>query len=148
MNINYVTGFNLDNETIESRLSDFIDNLPHGGGINYTWSANKPARGEYVYFSNGYEVMAESGYYIGTQQFTIRFPSRLFHDAIFNLSYAQIKVDLYHALIQQFDIQFNGNRHLGEYYQLKEYLVDTIAYSLAEYFGRHLDANKEKMLFA
>lgn len=146
MNENNFTGFNLSDNGWDI-LAAFVDEaLPHGNGINYDWSGKKTVN--YVYFSNGYQVMNEAGFYIGVQWFTVRMDRRLFHDALFNLGYRDHKAALYNELIKSFDVQFNGNRHLGEYHRLREYLVDTIACSLADYFKRHLDANKRMILFA
>jgi len=148
MNENNFSGFGsvLDNDTNSEILAAFVDNaLPHGSGINYDWQGKKTVN--YVYFTNAYQTMNESGFYIGSQMFTVRFDRRLFHDAMFSASNGDIKSKLYAALIADFTVQFNGNRHLGEYYGLHDYLVDTIAYSLMDYFQRHLDNNKHMILF-
>ena len=43
--------------------------LPHGSGINYDYKIR--VGGARLYVSNGYDVMDESGMYVGTLPFTV-----------------------------------------------------------------------------
>ena len=142
MNKNYFTGFGnmVDSEAFEA----FIDALPHGSGVDYDWSGHMPANGRYVYFSNGYHVMNEAGFYVGRQDFTIRIPADIFQKMIEIMDIPSVHwkydkatmdkeiVSLRRLLSDSFTLQFNNGRYLADYYMLRDYLEDTIAYALQE----------------
>lgn len=83
-----------------------ILNLPHGSGINYDWYCEKHKDGKIVCF-NRFDVMNEHGFYIGAATFSICW---------------------YLASEKNFRLQFHGRRaqYLNQYYNLREYLEDTI----------------------
>lgn len=91
---------------------DIIDNLPHGSGINCDWHISKTTRGKVV-CHNSYQVMNETGFYIGYADFSIRFGAE--HPADFRL--------MFHG---------RQSQYLAQYYQLRDYLEDTIFWSLPE----------------
>jgi hypothetical protein len=140
MNNNY-TGFDqFDDDALEY----FIENLPHGSGINCEWSGNIPETGDYVYISNSYQCMNENGFYDGYQDFSIRIlrvdfarlmdfyqkyeayqyiPSKERVQGLFNATLEMIKDD--------FVLQFNNGQYKAERYMLRDYLEDTIRWSLS-----------------
>lgn len=125
MNKNYFTGFStiFDNDELTAVFKDFIDSLPHGSGIDCDWSGHMPDNGRYVYFANSYHVMSEYGMYIGYQDFTVRVDREDFTQFIENHG---ARYQAMESMKNDFKLQFNGTRHLANYYQLREYLEDTI----------------------
>jgi hypothetical protein len=145
MNANYFTGFNGLDELV--MFEEFVDSLPHGSGIDCTWGGHTTKHGKYVYFTNSYHVMNEVGYYVGYQDFTVRLDKKEFH--LF-LTYTELKRtqcidepdredwtmiahDTIDSILKSFTIQFNNGHYLADYYGLREYLEDTIYWSLKEW---------------
>jgi hypothetical protein len=132
MNINYVTGLDVNDDRVVSGLEFLIDTLPHGSGIDCGWSINAPKNGRYVYFSNSYHCMDDNGYYVGYQDFTIVIPAFMVYQLIEFINYTD-KTMLHAALkfcAHMFTLQFNGDRYLSERYDLRDYLTDTVYHAL------------------
>lgn len=132
MNINYVTGLDVNDGKILSGLEFLIDTLPHGSGINCEWSINAPKNGRYVYFSNSYHCMNEGGYYVGYQDFSIVFPLCMFDQVVDKCRY----IDKSHVtaviklIADMFTLQFNNGQYLADKYMLRDYLTDTVYHAL------------------
>ena len=88
---------------LQEKVDRIVSVLPHGSGINYDYKIL--FIGSRLYVSNCYDVMNESGMYIGALPFTV--------------CYKRGKLDY---------IQFNGLTPRGYYiaqkYSIKEYLYD------------------------
>ena len=150
MNKNYFTGFSsiFDDDKLTAVLEDFIDNLPHGSGIDCDWAGHMPANGEYVYFRNSYHCMDEYGYYDGYQDFTLRIPKVDFIRFVYGSWFMSLSMISDHvteaksmwgnasiAIIGEFTVQFNNGHYLADKHMLKGYLGDTFAYALRDYFN-------------
>ncbi len=152
MNTNYFTGFDsmLEDDKLTAVLEDFIDNLPHGSGIDCDWTGHMSANGKYVYFSNAYHAMNEYGYYEGYQDFTVRIPKIDFIRFVYGswIMFKSLAIATDHvteaknmwgdatiSIIENFVIQFNGGHYLADKHMLKDYLGDTIAWALRDYFN-------------
>lgn len=144
MNKNYFTGFGnmVDKEAFEA----FVDALPHGSGIDYEWAGHMPKNGRYVYFSNSYHVMNDNGMYDGWQDFSIVLSADIFlamidaYDKANRYAYTPSKENeqnkvkvLSEVLADNFVLQFNNGRHYLADDFLREYLTDTIHYSISEF---------------
>ena len=139
MNTNYFTGFD---EKYDDFLEVFIDNLPHGSGINYDWNGHMPKNGDYVTFGNSFDCYTEYGFHDGSQDFFIRI---LKTDFIrLSQEYHKVTNYLYHPAIDKakrnflalldfirsdFTLHYSGGNYKAEKYMLGDYLLDTIAYS-------------------
>ena len=101
------------NDEKESILSMIEQELPHGSGIDGDWylQLTTPTR---VNAFNSYHCMDEHGYYDGWVDFTVHFD--LADKDVFKVT---IRSDY-------------ENRYRAEKYGLREYLEDTIAYSLED----------------
>lgn len=95
-----------------------IDALPHGGGIDCSWSIDRLKKGNIV-ARNSYHVMNKNGYYDGWQDFSIRiYPTETGHD---------------------FRLLFTGYRQRKQWAcDLRDYLEDSIYLSLDTLFNRTL----------
>jgi len=93
-----------------------IDCLPHGSGIDRSWSITRQANGNIACY-NSYHGMNEHGYYDGWQDFSIRiFPIGTSNDA-------PCHVD--------FKIVFHGYRQRKQWvWGLRDYLEDSIYHCL------------------
>lgn len=133
MNTNYVTGFNTNDDCTYDGLEFLIDLLPHGSGIDCTWGIHKPKNGRYVYFTNSYHCMNDNGYYVGYQDFSIVIPSIMIDQVIKYMRYTD--KSLLHStmriLSDMFTLQFNNGQYLADRFMLRDYLEETIAYSLS-----------------
>ncbi len=145
MNTNYFTGFSsmLEDDKLTAVFEDFVDNLPHGSGINCDWAGHMSDSGKYVYFRNSYHAMNEYGFYDGYQDFTVRIPKidfmafiygQWFH-SIGKESWGMGRVNASLSIVENFVIQFNNGHYLADKHMLKEYLDDTFAYTLRDYFN-------------
>jgi len=83
--------------------------LPHGAGINSTWQISD--KGSYLKCECSYQVMNCDGYYVGWADFSVIVPGK---DPL------------------DFRLHFHGDcaQNFNKTYQLREYLEDTIFYSL------------------
>ncbi len=150
MNINYFTGFDsmLEDGKLTAVLEDFIDNLPHGSGIDCDWEGHMPDSGKYVYFRNSYHCMDEYGYYEGYQDFTVRIPKIDFINFVYGSWFMSMSMtsdlvteaknmwgDATISIIDEFTVQFNGGHYLADKHMLKDYLDDTFAWALRDYFN-------------
>ena len=90
-------------------VEDVRDALPHGSGIDDSWEIDH--MGSYFRCYNGYHAMNEDGYYDGWADFSVIIP---------------IKDP------ENFRLHFHGQRsqRLNRRYALREYLEDTIYWSL------------------
>jgi len=90
-------------------IDELKDKLPHGSGINGDWDISENA--DTFTACNFYEPMNENGYYDGIAYFTLIIP----------------KTDM-----ANFELHFNGkdSQYYNRKYALREYLEDTIVYSL------------------
>ena len=132
LNINYVTGFNTQDDRVVDGQEFIIDLLQHGSGIDSNWSIHKPKNGRYVYFGNSYHCMDDNGFYCGYQDFSVILPAVIV-DHIIKVSRYHTKTELYNILkisAGMFTLQFNGDRYLSEYYALRDYLTDTVYHAL------------------
>ncbi len=150
MNTNYFTGFDsmLDDDNLTAILEDFVENLPHGSGINCEWAGHMPDNGKYVYFRNSYHCMDENGFYDGYQDFTFRIPKIDFINFIYGSWFMSLSMisdhvteaknmwaDATMSIIDEFVIQFNNGHYLADKHVLKDYLDDTFAWALRDYFN-------------
>jgi len=115
-----------------------IDQLPHGSGINCDWNVNSGENSQYVYLCNSFHLMNDSGFYIGYADFRIRINKGDFIHLIntiarYERAYPSIRYHVISELSEilktmsgNFALQFTGDRHLAKYYDLREYLTDTI----------------------
>ena len=139
MNTNYFTGFD---EKYDDFLEVFIDNLPHGSGIDCEWWGNMPKSGDYVTFGNSYHCMNENGFYDGYQDFFIRIlkvdfirMALEFHKIKFYLHQPSVAIAkrnffaLKDFIRNDFTLHYSGGNYKAEKYMLTDYLVDTISYS-------------------
>lgn len=91
-----------------AKVRQFIEDL-HGSGINYDWNIEET--GTSFRASNNYDTMDEAGYYDRAVPFTVIFPKN--------------------ESMGEFKLQFEtGYHHDVEKYALRDYLRDTIAYTL------------------
>jgi len=108
----YTFGYSqlIDWESIPDSEAAIIENLPHGSGIDASWDIQVNTAGKIVAY-NSYHVMDEYGYYVGWADFSIRWTPG---DAV------------------NFRLMFHGAnaQYLNWRYLLREYLEDTIAYSI------------------
>ena len=149
MNTNYFTGFDsmLEDDKLTAVVEDFVDNLPHGSGINCDWSGRMSDSGKYVYFRNSYHCMGESGMYEGYQDFTVRIPKIDFINFVYGSWFMGMSLisdvteaknmwaDATLSIINEFTIQFNGGHYLADKHMLKDYLDDAVAWALRDYFN-------------
>ena len=150
MKTNYFTGFSsmLEDDKLTAVFEDFVDNLPHGSGINCDWAGHMSDSGKYVYFRNSYHAMNEYGFYDGYQDFTVRIPKIDFINFVYgswlmsmsmtsdiNTEAKNMWADATLSIIDEFTIQFNNGHYLADKYMLKDYLEDTLAYALRDYFN-------------
>ena len=86
-----------------------LERLPHGSGFNGDWYIEE-GKDKFV-ASNFYQVMNETGFYVGSADFKLHIPK---------------------ASIIDFKLHFTGKdaQYLNRYYCLRVYLEDTIAESL------------------
>ena len=146
----YMTDFDfLDNEDypnaqeLENSLESFVNELPHGSGIDCTWGGY--VKGNYVYFHNSYHCMNEGGFYDGYQDFRIRIDKSDFYrmlNAARNMNHYKFepsrqreikRLDVMLGYIRdEFVLQFTGGQYKADKYMLRDYLTDTIAYSIEE----------------
>lgn len=84
--------------------------LPHGSGIDGTWSYGF-LQDKYYTFSNSFHCMNDNGYYDGWQNFTLKVEKKN---------------------IENFKLEFNGHRKEKYIWQLRDYLEDSFAYVLNE----------------
>jgi len=116
----------------------FIDQLPHGSGIDCKWTIESGEHSQYVYLVNSFHVMHESGFYIGYADFRIRINKGDFIHLIntiarYERAYPSVRYyvinelsEILKSLSASFTLQFIGDRHFAQYYDLREYLTDTI----------------------
>lgn len=92
-----------------AKVERFTENL-HGSGINYKWNIEETP--STFRASNAFDVMNEAGFDIGGADFTVVFPKG--------------------ESMGEFRLEFNGNfaQKLNQRYMLRDYLQDTIAYTL------------------
>lgn len=92
-----------------SKVEQFTENL-HGSGINYKWNIEETPTTFRA--SNAFEVMNEAGFDIGAADFTVVFPKG--------------------ESMGEFRLEFNGNfaQRMNQRYMLRDYLEDTVAYTL------------------
>lgn len=134
----YNVGHSLIGGTIEF---DFARQLPHGSGIDATWEYRDTAN--YVYFSNSFHCMDENGFYGGWQDFSVRLDRTVFSYMVEakknydNYHHEAMKEDqrkrlyvLLDILAESFTLQFNGGDYLANKYFLRDYLENTIHYSI------------------
>lgn len=144
MNTVYVDNLTEDQETA---VMDFMDDLPHGSGIDCDWHCTM--KGDYVLFSNSYHCMNENGYYEGYQDFTVKLNKRDFmryidcvneaertkHWVIAHDKYTEQQLKracvMLDIIASEVILQFNGNQYLATKHYLRDYLWDTISYSIS-----------------
>lgn len=127
---------------IDEKFKIFAGMLPHGSGIDCDWNAYQT--NQYVYFTNSYHLMDQHGFYSGWQDFTVRV-ERQIYDAWLDATeksvfyrHAESKAEqtahakvLLKILASNFMLHFNnGERYLARQQRLREYLPDTIFWSL------------------
>lgn len=88
-----------------------VEELPHGSGIDCDWEITATSKS--IRFKNSFHNMNQHGYYVGYQDFTVRLP-----------------LDS-EDWVGDFILTLNGRRSKCAD-SLREYLTDTIAYSLGE----------------
>lgn len=91
------------------KVWNFTRNL-HGSGINYDWNVEETPTTFRA--SNSYDTMSESGLYDSAADFTVVFPKG--------------------ESMGEFRLEFNGQlaQRMNQKYMLRDYLEDTIAYTL------------------
>jgi hypothetical protein len=116
----------------------FIDQLPHGSGIDCKWEVHSTGNSQYVYLCNSFHVMSDVGFYIGYADFRIRIDKGDFIHLVntiarYERSYPSVRYyviselsEILKTISGNFTLQFTGDRHLAEYYDLREYLTDTV----------------------
>ena len=110
-------GFGYSQDTDWAQFTDndieVLENLPHGSGIDYDWTAEKLSNGK-VQAWNSYHAMSETGYYVFSFDFSVTFDT---------------------SDLDGFRLQFHGkashNRLNTSYgYGLRDYLEETIHYNI------------------
>ena len=142
----YLSLIDARDEAIEA----FINQLPHGSGIDGKWEIVTSEHSQYVYLCNFYHLMNDMGYYIGYQDFRVRIDKadyiKLIHFmAIIEGGYKasspfidSVTSDLIKLYVNaansvldkindEFTLQFTNGDYLARYYDLRDYLTDTIA---------------------
>jgi hypothetical protein len=119
-------------EHCDEEVQWFIDQLPHGSGIDCKWEIESGEHSQYVYLTNSYHVMSDNGFYIGHADFRIRLDKEAFIILINLIAWGKIEEanEILWAMSVNFEIQFTGDRYLSRYYNLREYLTDIIYYAL------------------
>ena len=90
-------------------VEKFIDDL-HGSGIDADWNIQETKNSFRAL--NSYHAMDENGFYVGWQDFVVIF--------------------LKNKDVDQFKLQFQGDRYLAQKFMLRDYLDDTIAFVVGE----------------
>jgi hypothetical protein len=103
--------------------NDLLDLLPTGSGINCDWQIKN--KGSYFRAENSFATYNSVGYLVGYADFYLTIPKR---DPL------------------SFKFHFIGGRaqDLNKRYYLRDYLEDTIYYSLEEW-RNHVLSNNDKM---
>lgn len=104
---NPIRGYKHPNAVTMAKVEAFTEGL-HVSGIDYEWKITETKTSFRA--SNGFHSMDEWGGYDGTTDFTVIFPK--------NVS------------MNDFSLQFNGDQYLAQKHMLREYLEDTIVYTL------------------
>lgn len=125
----------------ETAVMDFMNDLPHGSGIDCDWVCT--TKGDYVLFSNSYHCMNEWGMYDGYQDFTVKLNKHDFMRYIVNMGKLSVypqsgytdkikswAVVLLQLLADDMILEFNGGNYLARKYDLRSYLDETIYYSI------------------
>ena len=103
-------GYKHPNAPTEERVEEFTEAL-HGSGINYDWKIEETKASFRA--SNAFDTMTEGGMYDSVVDFTVIFPKK--------------------ASMEDFKLQFaSGSQYQAEKHMLREYLEETIAYTVEE----------------
>lgn len=97
---------------------DFLENMPHGSGIDADWAVSEPKDGRYIYFHNSFHLMDENGFYAGWQDFKVRFLKSEWEDNNYDNFEVQLSYPLNYEVIKQ------------DAWYFKDYLYQTIDFSL------------------
>lgn len=112
-------------------LDDLVACLPHGSGIDCEWDVEVLKNGNVV-FRNSYHGMNDGGFYDGWQDFSVVIFCRQ-RDVLNPLRDGVTTQVLYRKGDLDFRLEFNGGTSRKSWaYGLKDYLYETIGYSLGE----------------
>lgn len=123
----------------QNAMCKIASKLWDGGGLS-SWHIETKGKGKYIRLYNSYHVMSDTGMYIGWQDFIILLDRATFDNLVWTIAVCDMLDDhthneLIHKLIymlrDSFKFQFSGDRYLGRYYALKEFLDEDFAYNLA-----------------
>lgn len=104
-----------DWESLPDWAKVIADKLPHGSGIDYDWTFETLKNGK-VRFYNSYHGMNEGGMYVGSIEFSLTFAKDV-RDFRFMLH----------------DASDGWERYWADYWDLRNYLPDTIYWSVYEF---------------
>jgi len=101
---------------MDARIDDLIARMPEGCGFNR--EGHDILKNGKVRVYGSYHVMSEWGYYVGYADFSVTFDPTLPDDEIG----------------RTFRLMFHGqtSHYLARYYDLREYIEDTVYYGLTE----------------
>jgi len=119
-------------DKLEGQIDDILDTLPHGSGIDSSWTFDVRKNGDVV-FRNSYHGMTEFGMYDGWQDFSVVIFAHN-QDKLHKLGgpcEGQTQVE-YRAGDLDFRLQFNGERSRKSWScGLHDYLAETIGDALS-----------------
>lgn len=108
--------FRLSSNGLMLQCANVAQHLPHGAGIDSAWGVSETSNA--VTFSNSYHRMTEHGFYDRWIDFSIKIPKSALGDN--------------ETMSQQFKLAFHNDWHIVRDDGLRDYLEDTIYWSLVE----------------